>query len=196
MINVTAVANTSSTAGEDQGELRGVGTGLISGHSWAKSFTEHGWLMGLLRARADLTYFQGLDRMWTRSVPYDFYVPALAQLGEQSILNQEIFVSNSSSTDQAVFGYQERWSEYRMKHSRVVGVFNPDVGAGLGFWHLAEDFSTLPGLNATFIEDATPMDRVKTVAAQSDFLLDIWFDYKCARPLPVHSIPSLVSGRF
>lgn len=203
MINVSAVANTSgvdstnSPSGSDevQGELRGVGTGVISGHGWAKSFTEHGYVIGLIRARGDVTYFQGLDRMWSRSTRYDFYIPALAMLGEQSILNQEIYISNSSSTDIAVFGYQERWAEYRMKNSRVVGMFDPNVAGNLGHWHLAEDHTSLPSLNATFIEDATPMDRIKTTAAADDFLLDVWFDYRCARPIPVRSVPSLI-GRF
>lgn len=194
-INVSAVANTSATATEDQAELRGVGTGVISGHGWAKSFTEHGYIMGILRARGDITYFQGMDRLWSRSTRYDFYIPALANLGEQSVLNKEIWISNNSSIDDAVFGYQERWSEYRMKHSRVVGVFNPDVSGALSQWHLAEDFATLPALNSTFILDNTPMSRVTTVTTEPDFLLDMWFNYKCARPMPVYSIPSL-TGRF
>lgn len=201
MINVSAVANTSgvdstvsiSGADEPQGELRGVGTGVISGHGWAKSFTEHGYVMGLVRARGDLTYFQGVDRMWTRSTRYDFYIPALANLGEQSITNKEIFVSNSTSVDNAVFGYQERWAEYRMKHSRLVGKFNPDVSGSLSMWHLAEDFTTLPSLNTVFVNDQTPMSRIQAVTTEPDFLLDVWFDYKCARPIPVRSIPSLVS---
>ncbi len=192
-INVSPVANTSSTAGEDQAELRGIGTGVLSGHGWAKSFTEHGYIMGLIRARGDLTYFQGLDRLWSRSTRYDFYIPALANLGEQSILNKELFISNVAATDDAVFGYQERWAEYRMKHSRVVGVMNPDVSGSLSFWHLAEDFSSLPSLNTAFMEDQTPMARVTTVDTEPDFLLDVWFDYKCARPLPVYSIPSLTT---
>lgn len=192
-INITPIGNTSATATEDQGELRGIGTGVISGHGWAKSFTEHGYVMGIVRARGDITYFQGLDRMWSRSTRYDFYIPALANLGEQSILNKEIFVSNASGTDDAVFGYQERWSEYRMKHSKCVGHFNPDISGSLAHWHLAEDFSSLPSLNTTFINDATPMSRITTVDTEPDFLLDLWFDYKCARPIPVHSIPSLMA---
>ncbi len=192
-INISPVANTSATASEDQAELRGVGTGVVSGHGWAKSFTEHGYIMGLIRARGDLTYFQGLDRLWSRSTRYDFYIPALANLSEQGILNKELFVSNVAATDDAVFGYQERWAEYRMKHSRVVGVFNPDVSGNLGFWHLAEDFGSLPSLNTVFVSDATPMARITTVDTEPDFLLDVWFDYKCARPLPVYSVPSLTT---
>jgi len=192
-INISPVANTSSTAGEDQAELRGIGTGVIQGHGWAKSFTEHGYIMGLLRARGDLTYFQGIDKLWSRSTRYDFYIPALANLGEQAILNKELWVSNNAVTDVAVFGYQERWAEYRMKASRVVGVFNPDVAGALSQWHLAEDFSSLPALNPTFMGDRTPMARVVTVTTEPDFLLDLWFNYKCARPMPVYSVPALVS---
>ncbi len=195
-INISPVANTSSTATEDQAELRGIGTGVISGHSWAKSFTEHGYILGLVRARGDLTYFQGIDRLWSRSTRYDFYIPALANLGEQTVLNQEIYHSNVLATDVAVFGYQERWAEYRMKHSRLAGTFSPDVTGALSQWHLAEDFASLPPLNAAFIQDQTPMDRIVAVTTEDDFLLDLWFDYKCARPLPVYSVPSITSGRF
>ncbi len=202
-INVSAVANTrgvdaaDSISGNDehQGELRGVGTGVISGHGWAKSFTEHGWVIGLVRARGDITYFQGLERFWSRSTRYDFYIPALANLGEQTVLNKEIFVQNAGADDNA-FGYQERWSEYRYKPSRITGVLNPDAAASLSFWHLAEDFAALPTLNQTFIEDQTPMARIQAVATARDFILDLWFNYKCARPIPVHSIPSLIGARF
>lgn len=193
-INISPVANTSDTATADQAELKGIGTGVIDGHSWAKSFTEHGYILGLVRARGDITYFQGVDKLWTRSTRYDFYIPALANLGEQSVLNQEIFISNDSN-DVLVFGYQERWAEYRTKLSRVVGNFNPDVSGSLSFWHLAEDFSTLPALNTSFINDRTPMARITTVDTEEDFVMDLWFDYKCARPIPVRSVPSLI-GRF
>ncbi len=193
-INISPVANTSATAGQDQGELAGVGTGIVAGHAWAKSFVEHGYILGLVRARGDVTYFQGIDRMWSRSTRYDFYIPALANLGEQSVLNQEIFWSGDAN-DALVFGYQERWAEYRTKMSRISGNFVPDVSGAISHWHLAEDFSALPTLNQTFVEDATPMSRVTTVDTEEDFILDIWFDYKCARPIPVNSVPSLV-GRF
>lgn len=195
-VNVSPVANTSGTATEDQGELRGIGAGVVRGHGWAKSFTEHGYVIGLMRARGDITYFQGLDKLWSRSTRYDFYLPVLANLGEQSVLNKELFVSNSSATDDAVFGYQERWMEYRWKKSDIVGNLNPDVTSSLSYWHLAEDFASLPSLNSTFLKDQTPMSRVVTVTTEPHFILDLWFDYKCARPIPVHSIPSLTSGRF
>lgn len=194
-INVSPVANTSEDATNKQGHLTGVGAGRISG-GFAKSFTEHGYVIGIINARGDLTYFQGLDRMWSRSTRYDFYMPALAHLGEQGVLNKEIYVSNSSATDDAVFGYQERWAEYRDKQSRVAGTLNPDVTGALSQWHLAEDFASLPALNGAFIGDSTPMARVTTTTTEDDFIADIWFDYKCARPIPIYSIPSLTSMRF
>lgn len=203
-INITPVANTadigsiSSASGVDQhqGKLHGIGHGVISGHGFAKSFTEHGYIIGLIRARGDVTYFQGLDRMYSRSTRYDFYMPVLANLGEQSVLNKELYISNSSATDDAVFGYQERWAEYRQKKSEIVGLFNPDVTGSLSHWHLAQDFGSLPTLNWSFIIDATPMDRIVSVTTEQDFIADLWFDYRCARPIPVYSIPSLTSGRF
>jgi hypothetical protein len=194
-INVAPVANTSATATEDQGELRGVGTGVISGHRWAKSFVEHGYIIGLVRARGDVTYFQGLDRLWSRSTRYDFYVPDLAGLGEQSVLNKELYVSNDSNDD-LTFGYQARWEEYRTKKSMITGLLNPDATGAVSQWHVAEDFGSLPTLNTTFIEDQTPMSRVTTVDTGPDFLLDLWFDYRCARPIPVYGIPSLMGPRF
>lgn len=195
-INVSPVANTSTTATEDQGELRGVGTGVISGHSWSKSFVEHGWIIGVIRARADLTYFQGLDKMWSRQTRYDFYLPALANLGEQSVLNKELFISNSAAIDDATFGFQARWEELRMKKSTICGLLNPDATGAISHWHLAEDFSSLPVLNITFIEDHTPMVRVTTTDTAPDFMADIWFDYKCARPIPIYAVPSISSARF
>ncbi len=202
-INVSPVANTSdinaatAAGGADvfQGELRGVATGVIQGHGWAKSFTEHGYIIGIVRARSDITYFQGLDRLFTRQTRYDFYIPELANLGEQSVLNKEIWISNAAA-DNNVFGYQERWAEYRFKKSEIHGKMNPDAAGALSHWHLAEDFAALPTLGVTFIEDQTPMARVTTIDTEPEFLLDIWFDYKCARPMPVRSVPSLLGGRF
>ena len=197
-INVNPVAaTTGSGTGEEIAQLKAYGTGVIKGHGWAKSFTEHGYILGLVRARGDITYFQGVDRLWTRSTRYDFYMPALAHLGEQSIYKKELFVSNDgATTDNTVFGYQERWAEYRYKPSRVVGNLNPDSASALSFWHLAEDFASAPSLNQTFIEANTPMDRVTTTDTGNQFLADIWFNYKSARPIPVHSIPSLMDRRF
>lgn len=194
-VNISPVANTSDTATVNQGELRGIGTGRVTG-GFAKTFVEHGYVMGLIRARADLTYFQGLDKMWSRSTRYDFYIPALAHLGEDSVLNKEIYVSNVPATDDGVLGYQMRWEPYRTKKSDIVGLFNPDVTGSLSHWHLAEDFGSLPTLSTSFIQDNSPLSRVTTVDTEHDFIADLWFDFKCARAIPVYSIPSIMGGRF
>jgi len=193
-INVSAVANTSSTASEDQGELRGVGTGVLRA-SWAKSFVEHGLVLGILRARAQLTYQQGVDRLWSRETRYDFLWPELANLGEQPIYKRELFVENDA-TDDEVFGYQERYADYRWARSLVTGKFASDAAGSLDYWHLAEDFSASPALNSTFIQDASPMSRVTTVDSEPDFIIDGRFDYRVARILPVRPVPSLAPSRF
>jgi hypothetical protein len=190
-INVNPVAQTDTTVGD----LGGYATGIIRGHGWAKSFTEHGFILGLIRARGDVTYFQGIHRMWSRSSKYDFYNPALANLGEQAILRQELFHSGTPSTDAETFGYQERWAELRTGFNQLIGSLNPDSTAALSHWHLAEDLSSAT-LNQTFIEDQTPMDRVTTTDTAHQFLMDLIINLRAARPIPVHSIPSLIGRRF
>jgi len=197
-INISPVANTSpvdataSPDGEDwdSGRLAGTGAGTLRG-GFAKSFTEHGYVLGILRARGELSYQQGLDRMWSRSTREDFYFPDLAHLGEQAVLNKELWIQGDA-TDDDVFGYQERFAEYRFKKSLVTGVFNSDHTGTIDYWHLAEDFASQPALNQTFIEDATPMSRVTTVTSQPDFIIDGFFDLRCARPMPVRAIPSIL----
>lgn len=193
-INVSPIANTSATATEDQGQLTGVGTGGLRA-SWAKSFVEHGYVIGLLRARGQLSYQQGLDRMWSRSTRYDFLWPEFANLGEQPIYKRELFIEDDA-TDNEVFGYQERYADYRWQRSLVTGKFNSDAAGSLDFWHLAEDFAASPALNSTFIQDATPMSRVTTVDSEPDFIIDGRFDLRVARALPVRPVPSLTPPRF
>jgi len=183
MINVSPVANTSATATEDQGELRGVGTGVLRGF-FAKSFVEHGYVLGILRARGQVSYQQGLDRMWSRSTKLDFLWPDLANLGEQPIYKRELFIEDDA-TDGEVFGYQERYADYRFKRSLVTGKFSSDAAGTLDFWHLAEDFAASPPLNQTFIEDATPMSRVTTVDSEPDLVIDGRFGVGLARGPPV-----------
>ena len=193
-INVSPVANTSDTTGRDQGELAGTAAGTLRA-SWAKSFVEHGYIIGMLRARGQVSYFQGLDRMWSRSDKYDFLWPELAQLGEQPIYNKELFLVGDA-TDDNVFGYQERYADYRYKKSLITGEFDPNHSVSLDFWHLAEDFSGQPSLNQTFIEDQTPMARVTTVDTQHDFIVDGRVDLRVARILPVRPVPTLMPARF
>ncbi len=192
---VNQVANTSSTATEPQGDLAGYGTSTLMNHGFTKSFTEHCILIGLVNVRADLTYQQGLNRMWSRSTRYDFYWPALAQIGEQTILNKEIWYTTGvgdAGVNNQVFGYQERYAEYRYKPSQITGIMRSDAAGTLDAWHLSQDFATLPVLDTTFIADNPPVDRVIAVPAEPHFIFDSYFNMRCARPMPLYGIPGLI----
>lgn len=194
-INQSPIPQTSSTdATTPQGNLAAIGTFSHGGVGFTKSFVEHGVVIGLLSVRADLTYQQGLNRMWSRQTRFDFYWPALSHLGEQAVLNKEIYTQGSGggSADDAVFGYQERYAEYRYKPSLITGEFRSTYAQSLDSWHLAQEFSALPTLGETFIQENPPMSRVKAVTSEPDFLLDVAFDLQCARPMPVYSVPGLI----
>lgn len=192
MVNVAPVAQTSSTDGTSpQGNLAAFGTVTVSGHGFTKSFTEHCLLIGMVQVRADLTYQQGLNRMWSRRTRYDFYWPALSHIGEQAVLNQEIY-TDGTATDDDVFGYQERFAEYRYKPSQITGLFRSNATATLDSWHLSQDFATLPVLNAAFIVDDPPVDRVIALSTEPHFLFDSWFQLRCARPMPMYGVPGLI----
>jgi hypothetical protein len=193
-VNVSPVAQTSSTdATTPQGNLAAYGTSVVTNNGFTKSFTEHCLLIGLVSVRADLNYQQGLNRMWSRSTRWDFYWPALSHIGEQAVLSKEIYTDGSSSDDD-VFGYQERYAEYRYKPSLITGQFRSNYSSTLDVWHLAQDFSSRPTLNSTFIEENPPIDRVSAVtdATYPHFLFDGFIDLKCARPMPVYSVPGLI----
>jgi capsid protein (F protein) len=170
--------------------LGAIGTASWQGHGFVKSFTEHCLLLGLVVIRPDITYQAGIPRMFSRTTRYDFFWPALAHIGEQTVLNKEIYHMNNAGDDSA-FGYQERYAEYRYKQSMVTGLFRSDVAGSIDFWHLSEDFDALPALNSTFITDcgATVVDRVIAVPAEPQFYFDAWFRLKCARPIPVFGTP-------
>lgn len=189
-INVNPIAQTVTQEAVPLAELAAVGTTLNKGDI-LHSFTEHGYLFGIASARADLTYQNGIDRMWTRQTQYDFYSPPFAHLGEQAVLNKEIYYEGNPSQDNAVFGYQERWAEYRYKASRVTGLFASNVSASLDVWHLCQDFASLPALNSSFVQENPPIDRVIAVPSEPHFLADFWFDYSHTRPLPTYSVPGL-----
>ena len=191
-IIINPIAQTSAQTGQPtpQGNLAAVGTATLHNHGFTKSFTEHGFVIGLISVRADLNYQQGLDRMWSRSTRFDYYWPALSHIGEQAILNKEIYAGSPS--DDMVFGYQERFAEYRYKPSKITGLFRSTAASTLDIWHLAQRFSSLPLLNNTFIEESPPIDRVIAVPSQPQFLLDAFFNYKCARPMPTYSVPGLI----
>jgi hypothetical protein len=193
-INMHPVPQTSATAGSAaQGDLAAYATGAISGHGFVKSFTEHCVLIGLVNVRADLSYQQGMDKMWSRSTRYDFFWPSFVGLGEQAILSKEIYTIGSvgGTDDEAVFGYQERYAEYRYKPSKITGVLNSRAASTLDVWHLAQKFTSRPTLNSTFIADTPPIDRVQAVPTEPEFIFDSYFDLKCARPMPVYSVPGL-----
>jgi hypothetical protein len=190
-INITPVPQTSVSAATPQGNLAAVGTANINGHGFVKSFTEHGHVIGLISARADLSYQQGVNRMYFRRTRFDFYWPALAHIGEQEVTNKEIFIQGTAADD-AIFGYQERHAEYRYKPSMITGRFRSDFATSLDAWHLSQDFSSLPVLDAAFIEDNPPVDRVVAVPTEPDFICYAHFDYKCARPMPMRSVPGLI----
>ena len=188
-VNIHPVANTAGGTAT-QGALTGFGTSASSGIGFVQSFAEHGYILGLVSARADLTYQEGLDRMFSKQDRFDFYYPALANLGEQAVLNKEIF-ADGSANDETVFGYQERWAEYRFKKSLITGQFRSNYTSSLDTWHLSQEFGSLPSLNATFIEDNPPIDRVIATPSEPHFIYDAYFDLVCARPIPVYSVPSL-----
>lgn len=191
-INVQPVPQTSSTdVTTPQGNLSGYGTANFTGHGFTKSFTEHCVLVGLVSVRADLNYQQGLNRMFSRSTRWDYYWPALAHIGEQTILNKEIFL-NDDANDELVFGYQERFAEYRYKPSQVTGQFRSNDTTTLDTWHLAQDFSALPALNTAFIQETPPVDRVIAVPTEPHLLLDAYINLTCARPMPIFGVPGLI----
>jgi len=190
VININPVASTFANEEVPQGQLAATGTGVIKAR-FNHSFVEHGYVFGMVSAHADLTYQNGLDRMWSRETRYDFYWPTLAHLGEQEILNKEIYVAGDTSDDE-VWGYQERYADYRFKNGRITNLMRSKAPESLDVWHLAQDFDAIPPLNNTFIQNKPPIDRVVAVPTEPDFICDGWIDMKCTRPMPVYSVPGLV----
>lgn len=174
------------------GDLGSYATSTGQGSRFTYSVTEHGFLMCLVNARAAITYQQGLPRMFTREAREEYYFPTLAHLGEQAIRNDEIFAQGTAA-DTDVFGYQERWAEYRHRLNQITGKFRSDYSPTLDPYHLAEDFAALPVLNTSFIEDASPFDRILAVPSEDvAFYLSAWFDYGHVRPMPVYSVPGMM----
>jgi len=189
MVNVNPIAQTSETSAETpQGNLAAFATAR-GRHGFHHSFVEHGFVIGIVSVRAETTYQQGLNRMWSRRTRFDYYWPTLAHLGEQPILNKEIFMQGTSA-DNNVFGYQERFAEYRYQPSMVTGKFRSNATATLDSWHLALDFETLPTLAGIVTEDP-PIDRIIAVPAEPQFILDTFTKMKHARPMPTYSVPGL-----
>lgn len=194
-INIAPIPQTSPTgsyANTPQGNLAAMGTGVLAGHGFTSSFTEHCLIIGIVSVRADLTYQQGLNRMWSRKTRFDFYWPALSHIGEQAVLQKEIFTDGIPANDDRVFGYQERYAEYRYKPSLVTGEFRSSFAQSLDSWHLAQDFATAPVLGAAFIEENPPIDRVIAVPTEPQFLFDSFIKMRCSRPMPVYGVPGLI----
>lgn len=199
-IIVQPVTQQSSTTGSYAlGHLAAYGTAVSGRGGFSKSFTEHCVILGLVNVRADLTYQQGIPRMFSRLTRYDFYWPSLANLGEQSVLNKEIYaVATATPGDAgdlqnlATFGYQERWAEYRYKPSEICGKLRSTYSTPLDVWHLAQKFTSLPVLGDTFISENPPISRIAAIANDPAFIMDSFFEIKCARPMPVYSVPGLI----
>lgn len=191
-ILMNSVAQTAATNEvTPQANLSAFGLFGDSFHGFSKSFVEHGYIIGLVNVRADLSYQQGVNRMWSRKSRLDFYFPVLAHLGEQAILNKEIYAQGTAA-DEQVFGYQERFAEYRYSPSVITGKMRSTDPQTLDIWHLAQKFDNLPTLSSQFIQDNPPVSRVVAVQSEPQFILDAWFDLKCIRPMPVYSVPGLV----
>ncbi|WNK13661.1 MAG: major capsid protein [Microvirus sp.] len=197
-VNISPIPQTSGTASAGgytptpQGNLAAMGTSLLKGHGFTHSFTEHCLILGYVSVRADLTYQQGLDRMWSRKTRFDFAIPALNHIGEQAVLQKEIFCDGNPANDDKVFGYQERFAEYRYKPSKITGEFRSSFPQSLDAWHLSQDFATAPVLDSTFIIENPPVDRVVAVPSEPQFLFDSYFSMKCARPMPVYGVPGMI----
>lgn len=194
-IMLTPIPQTSVTSGSSAtGRLSAAGIHAQKGQGFVKSFSEHCLILGMVCVYADLTYQTGLDRMFSRSTRLDMYWPALANIGEQAVLNKEIYCQGSANAaqDAATFGYQERFAEYRYKNSKITGKMRSHYGTPLDYWHLSQKFTGLPTLGATFIQETPPVDRVVAVNTEPQFFFDAFFDLKCARPMPTYSVPGLV----
>jgi hypothetical protein len=196
-INVNQVIQQSGTgAGADtpQGTVVGMSQTTDSNHDFIKSFTEHGYIIGVMVARYDHTYQQGIERHWSRKTRFDYYWPVFANIGEQAVLNKEIFAQGTAKDDE-VFGYQEAWSDYRYKPNRVTGEMRSAYEQSLDVWHLADDYASLPSLSDSWIrEDKNTVDRVLAVKSTvSDQLFaDIYVSNRATRPMPLYSVPGLI----
>lgn len=195
-LNQHPIAQTAPTEDSPQANLAAFSTQHGSGIGFSKSFVEHGWVIGLMCARADVTYQQGLNRMWSRRTRFDYFWPKLQELGEQAIYRKEIYAADTANAD-LVFGYQERYAEYRFRPSEIRGQFRSTFAESLDVWHLAEEFEAAPVLSNAFIRQNTPIERSLVVpdVDYPDLLIDMWFDYKHARPIMTYGVPATL-GRF
>ena len=195
-INPIAQTSASNLSGGStpQGNLAAMGTMVANGNGFVQSFTEHGMIIGLACVDADLTYQQGLRRMWSRQTRYDFYFPVFSHLGEQAVLNKEIYCTGDAADDE-VFGYQERYGEYRYNPSTITSLMRSTASGTIDVWHLSQNFTALPTLNQEFIESSPPVSRVVAVGSGANgqqLLLDVFYDIVETRPLPMYGVPGLI----
>ena len=193
-ININQVLQQSETGSTPQGTATGQSLTTDVHGDFSKSFVEHGFVIGLLVARYDHTYQQGLERFWSRKTRFDYYWPVFANIGEQAVLNKEIFAQGTAEDDE-VFGYQEAWADYRYKPSRVSGEMRSQYAQSLDVWHLADDYSSLPSLSDSWIrEDKNTVDRVLAVTSKvsNQLFADIFVQNETTRPMPLYSIPGLI----
>ncbi len=196
-ININQVIQQSGTgtgANTPQGTVVGMSQTTDSHADFIKSFTEHGFIIGVMVARYDHTYQQGLDRLWSRKDRFDYYWPVFANIGEQAVKNKEIYAQGNAEDDQ-VFGYQEAWADYRYKPNRVTGEMRSAYSQSLDVWHLADDYSSRPSLSDSWIrEDKTNIDRVLAVTSSvsNQFFADIYVQNRATRPMPLYSVPGLI----
>lgn len=194
-ININQVVQNSSTDNTSpQGNVAAYSLTGMSKHTFTKSFTEHGFIIGLACVRTDHTYQQGIERMWSRKGRFDFYWPSLANIGEQAILNKEIYAQGTDADEEA-FGYQEAWGDYRYKPNRVSGAFRSNYETTLDAWHYADYYESQPILGSTWI-DETRENVNRTIAVQDEledqFIADFYFKNTMVRPMPLYSIPGLI----
>ena len=195
LINVTQVLQNSATDEvSPQGNTAAFSKTVVKGNNFVKSFSEPGYIIGVMAVRTDHTYQQGIDRMWSRKDRFDFYLPVFANLGEQAIKNKEIYLSGSILADEQVFGYQEAWADYRYKTSRVTGSMRSNADGTLDSWHYADSYDSLPHLSPTWIQETDKnIERTLAVANTNDqFIIDMYFKLTCIRPMPIYSIPGLI----
>ena len=193
MININQVVQTSGTTTESpQGNVAAVSVTGFGKSAFTKSFEEHGWVIGVCCVRHDHTYQQGIERMWSRKNKLDFYFPVFANLGEQAVLKKELYATAEASDEEA-FGYQEAWSEYRMKPNRVCGLFRSNANGTLDSWHYADNYSTVPALSQEWMKEGkAEIQRTLAIQDEPQFIMDILVKNTTVRPMPLYSIPGLV----
>jgi hypothetical protein len=185
--------NSATSQISPQGNLAAYGLVNQRTHGFTKAFVEHGFVIGLMNVRAELTYQQGIHRMWSRQIREEIYLPVFANLGERGILNKEIYAQGTDA-DNEVFGFGPSWDEYRYAPSKITGKFRSTDPQTLDWWHLSQKFNNLPTLSAEFFAEHPPLQRVVAIKTEPQFKFDSRIEVRSARPMPVHSVPGGKTG--